>query len=65
MCSIGAMIDGENVTVTGYMRLPTWPEEPQLVWVLECASGASLCSVLQVACCIVYGAVVSVPDVEP
>lgn len=63
LCSIGAMIDGENVTVTGYMRLPTWPEEPQLVWVLECAKRCL--SLLCAACCIVYGAVVSVPDVEP
>lgn len=53
LCSIGAMIDGENVTVTGYMRLPAWPEEPQLVWVLECAKRCL--SVLCAARCMLHG----------
>lgn len=61
--SIGAMIDGENVTVTGYMSqpasLPAWPEELLPVWVLECLLR------LSVRCCMLHGAVVSVPDVEP
>lgn len=52
LCSIGAMIDGENVTVTGYMRLPTWPEEPQLVWVLDCAKWCL--SVLCAARCMLH-----------